>query len=102
MLPTDATWGATLEAHLAFHRALVDAAGSPRLSRAYALLWTEASLGLVAARNHPLSAQRGQLETHDALLTAIVAGPADVAGRLAREHLTIGLDTALAAITSGE
>ena len=48
----------TQEAHLAFHRALVDAVGSPRLSRAYSLLWSEASLGLVAARNHPSSALR--------------------------------------------
>ena len=53
-LDDDASWGLTQEAHLAFHRAMVDAAGSPRLSRAYSLLWSEASLGLVAARNHPL------------------------------------------------
>lgn len=97
-LAADAAWGETVEAHLAFHRALVDAAGSPRLSRAYALLWSEASLGLVAARNHPLSARGGQAETHQALLAAIVGGPPEAAGHLAREHLTIGLDTALAAL----
>lgn len=97
-LPEDASWGDTQEAHLAFHRALVDAVGSPRLSRAYSLLWSEASLGLVAARNHPASARGGQVDSHRALLDAILAGPPEQAGRQAREHLTIGLGTALAAV----
>lgn len=97
-LDEDATWGVVQEAHLAFHRALVDAVGSPRLSRAYGLLWSEASLGLVAAQDHPGSARGGQVDSHRALLDAIVAGPPEVAGRAAREHLTIGLGTALAAV----
>ena len=97
-LDDDASWGLTQEAHLAFHRAMVDAAGSPRLSRAYSLLWSEASLGLVAARNHPSSAPGGLAATHRDLLDAILSGPPDAAGRAAREHLTIGLGTALAAV----
>ena len=79
-------------------RAMVDAVGSPRLSRAYSLLWSEASLGLVAARNHPASGRGGQVDSHQALLDAILAGPPEQAGRVAREHLTIGLGTALAAV----
>jgi len=94
----DASWGVTQEAHLAFHRAMVDAVGSPRLSRAYSLLWSEASLGLVAARDHPASGRGGQVESHRALLDAIVGGPPEAAGRAARDHLTIGLGTALAAV----
>lgn len=97
-LPDDASWGDTQVAHLAFHRAMVDAVGSPRLSRAYSLLWSEASLGLVAARNHPASGRGGQVDSHQALLDAILAGPPEQAGRVAREHLTIGLGTALAAV----
>ena len=100
-LDEDAGWGAVQEAHLAFHRALVDAAGSPRLSRAYAQLWSEASLGLVAARNHPTSARRGQVASHRALLATVAKGPPEVAGAAAREHLTIGLGTALAAAGEG-
>jgi DNA-binding GntR family transcriptional regulator len=96
-LPEDVSWGATQEAHLAFHRALVDAVGSPRLSRAYRQLWSEASLGLVASRDHPSAAPRGQSEAHVALLEAILAGPPEAAARQAREHLTIGLEAALAA-----
>ena len=101
-LEGDTSWGVTQEAHLAFHRALVDAVGSPRLSRAYSLLWSEASLGLVAARHHPSSAPGGQAESHRSLLAAIVAGPPDAAGRAAREHLTIGLGMALAAVAPSD
>lgn len=97
-LPAGSTWGTTQEAHLAFHRALVDAAGSPRLSRAYALLASEASLGLVAARDHPASDLGGQVGSHQGLLDTILTGDPEAAGRLAREHLTIGLGTALAAV----
>jgi DNA-binding GntR family transcriptional regulator len=96
-LPPDVGWGTMQEAHLAFHRALVDAVGSPRLGRAYHQLWSEASLGLVASRDLPLSAPQGQAESHRALLDAIEQGPPEVASRKAREHLTIGLTTALAA-----
>ncbi|HUG37052.1 MAG TPA: GntR family transcriptional regulator [Candidatus Limnocylindrales bacterium] len=96
-LPADVSWGVMQEAHLAFHRALVDAVGSPRLSRAYHQLWSEASLGLVASRDHPRAAPRDQAEAHRALLDTILVGPPDVAARSAREHLTIGLSTALQA-----
>ncbi len=86
------------EAHMAFHQAIVDAAGSPRLSRMYRQLWTEAALGLIASREHPTSAPLVQVETHRKLLETIVAGPPDVAAQAAREHLAIGLAAALAAV----
>jgi len=101
-LDDDASWGITQETHLAFHRALVDAVGSPRLSRAYSLLWSEASLGLVAARHHPSSAPGGQAESHRLLLDTILAGPPDDASRAARAHLTIGLGMALAAVGTAD
>lgn len=97
-LDARASWGVAQEAHLAFHRALVDAVGSPRLSRAYAQLWSEASLGLVAARDHPVAGHGGQVDSHRVLLDAIMAGPPEASGRAARDHLTIGLGTALAAV----
>lgn len=94
-LGPDVSWGVMQEAHLAFHAALVDAVGSPRLSRAYRQLWSEASLGLVASRDHPRAAPLDQAESHRLLLETILGGPPEVASRSAREHLTIGLTTAL-------
>jgi DNA-binding GntR family transcriptional regulator len=101
-LGPETSWGVTQETHLAFHRALVDAAGSPRLSRAYSLLWSEATLGLVAAGDHPSSEPGNQAASHRLLLEAILAGPPEEAGRRAREHLTIGLGMALAAVAGGD
>jgi len=86
------------EAHMAFHQAIVDAAGSPRLSRTYRQLWTEAALGLIASRDHPSSAPLNQVETHKALLATILAGPPEVAASAARDHLAIGLEAAIAAV----
>jgi DNA-binding GntR family transcriptional regulator len=96
-LDDDVPWGVAQEAHLAFHRSLVDAVGSPRLTRAYWQLWSEASLALVASRDHPTAAWRARADSHRQLMRAIVAGPPDAAARAARDHLSIGLRTALAA-----
>src|SRR4029079_2508645 len=75
-VPSDAGWGTTMEAHPRLHLgpvraapraplgcplALVARAGSPRLSRAYRQIWSEAWLGLVASREHAeLATPRGQ------------------------------------------
>ena len=49
-LPDDASWGATQEAHLAFHRALVDAADS---LRALARIRAPVGGGVARARRRP-------------------------------------------------
>jgi DNA-binding GntR family transcriptional regulator len=95
-VPERAGWGTTTEAHLAFHLALVDAAGSPRLSRAYRQIWSEAWLGLVASReNSELATPRRQAQQHAELLAIFRSGDAGRAARAVREHMQPGLDAAL-------
>jgi DNA-binding GntR family transcriptional regulator len=95
-VPTAADWGTTMEAHLAFHLALVDAAGSPRLSRAYRQIWSEAWLGLVASRgNAELATPQGQAVQHAELLAVFRAGDPDRAEQAVRQHMQPGLDAAL-------
>lgn len=92
----DAGWGTTMEAHLAFHLALVDAAGSARLSRAYRQIWSEAWLGLVASREHSeLATPRGQAAQHAELLAVFRAGEPERSAAAVREHMQPGLVAAL-------
>lgn len=95
-LTDDADWGTTMAAHLEFHLALVDAAGSARLSRAYRQIWSEAWLGLVASRERAAEGTpRGQVESHAALLAVFRSGDADRSAQAAREHMQSGLRAAL-------
>jgi DNA-binding GntR family transcriptional regulator len=95
-VPHDAGWGTTMEAHLGFHLALVDAAGSPRLSRAYRQIWSEAWLGLVASReNAELATPRRQAQQHADLLDVFRTGDPDRSARAVRDHMRPGLDAAL-------
>ena len=96
-VPSGAGWGTTMEAHLDFHLALVDAAGSPRLSRAYRQIWSEAWLGLVASReNSELATPRRQARQHADLLAVFRGGDPDRSEQAVREHMQPGLDAALA------
>lgn len=86
------------EAHTAFHQAIVDAAGSRRLTRVYRQLRSECALALIASANEPCSLPLNQAMDHRELLERIVAGPPAVARRAAIAHLQAGLRTALGAI----
>jgi len=86
------------DAHTAFHQALVDAAGSQRLSRAYLQLRSESALCLIASRTESCSSPLSQAVAHQGLLDVIVAGPPRVARRAAIAHLQSGMRTALAAV----
>lgn len=81
-------------ADLGFHRALVDAVGSPRLSRLYAGLSGEIHLSMIQSR-HALGRDRIAGE-HRAILRALEAGDGPAAERIMREHLE-GARAALAA-----
>jgi DNA-binding GntR family transcriptional regulator len=96
-VPDGAGWGTTMEAHLGFHLALVDAAGSPRLSRAFRQIWSEAWLGLVASQGGipELATPHGQAAKHAELLTVFRGGDPDRAAAAVREHMQPGLDAAL-------
>jgi DNA-binding GntR family transcriptional regulator len=96
-VPAGADWGTTMEAHLGFHLALVDAAGSPRLSRAYRQIWSEAWLGLVASQGGlpDLATPRAQAINHSSLLEVFRSGDPERAESAVREHMQPGLDTAI-------
>ena len=72
-------------ADLGFHRALVDAVGSPRLSRLYAGLSGEIHLSMIQSR-HALGRDRIVGE-HRAILDALEAGDGAGAERIMRSHL---------------
>ena len=96
-VPAGAGWGTTMEAHLEFHLALVDAAGSPRLSRAYRQIWSEAWLGLVASQDElpDLATPEGQAANHEDLLAVFRTGDPDRSAAAVREHMQPGLDAAI-------
>ena len=80
---------------IAFHRALVAGQPSPRLSRMHALLMGEIVLciGQVQAA-HLLTASEVGAQ-HQGILDAIIAGDAQTAARLTREHIAGSRDRLL-------
>ncbi len=80
---TEGRWADVAEADLRFHEALVDSAGSARLSRMYATLLVETRLCLRALPEH--HADPTELVTeHRELLAALASGDAvEAAARLA-------------------
>jgi DNA-binding GntR family transcriptional regulator len=85
-LSVDAPWSDVVEPDLRFHRAIIDAAGSERLQRAYHGLQSEIVLCMVQlqpAYDHPAQVAA----EHEELLDAIEARDADRAERLWRVHL---------------
>jgi DNA-binding GntR family transcriptional regulator len=85
-LPAGAGWSERVEAHTAFHLALVDAAGSVRLSRIYPPLQEEMQLCLARLRgSYP---DPGELAAeHRRLLEAIASGNRASAEAEMRDHL---------------
>jgi DNA-binding GntR family transcriptional regulator len=85
-LPPGAGWSERVEAHTAFHLALVDAAGSVRLSRIYPPLQEEMQLCLARLRGaYPDPAELAA--EHRRLLTAIASGDPASAEAEMRDHL---------------
>jgi DNA-binding GntR family transcriptional regulator len=85
-LPDDAPWRAVVEPDMRFHRAIIDAAGSERLVRAYATVQSEVLLCLVWLRPHYDRPAQVAAE-HEELIAALRDGDADRAERLFRSHL---------------
>ena len=85
-LTPDAGWAERVEAHTAFHVAIVDAVGSPRLSRIYRTLQEEMQLCL--AQIHSSYPDPQELaDEHRTLLTEIRTLDLDRAGAEMRRHL---------------
>jgi DNA-binding GntR family transcriptional regulator len=83
----DAPWRSVVEPDLQFHRSIIDAAGSPRLVRAYASVQSEILLCLVQLRPYYHRPAEVAAE-HEELIAAMKAGDADRAEELFRTHLT--------------
>jgi DNA-binding GntR family transcriptional regulator len=86
-LSDGAPWRAVVEPDLRFHRAIIDAAASERLSRAYATVQSEILLCLVWLRPHYDRPAQVAAE-HQELIEAIRGGDPDRAERMFRAHLT--------------
>ena len=85
-LSATASWSDVVEPDLRFHRAVIEAAGSERLQRAYAGLQSEIVLCMVQlkpAYDHPAQVAA----EHAELLDAIEAGDLEHAEQLSRRHL---------------
>jgi DNA-binding GntR family transcriptional regulator len=86
VLPADAHWSEVVDADFAFHRALLAAVGSPRLSRLHASL--EGEIRLCIAQLRPAWHTPGALaEEHRQVLEGILAGSVEAAEARMREHL---------------
>jgi len=85
-LGDDAPWRLVVDGDMHFHRALIDAAGSSRLTHAYMVVQSEIMLCLVQQR--PLYDSPAQIAAeHSELLDAIEGDRPDRAARLFRAHL---------------
>lgn len=86
-VPDNAPWRAVVEPDMRFHRAIIDAAESPRLARAYSSVQSEILLCLVQLRPHYHRPAEVAAE-HEELLAAIRAGDPHRAEELFRRHIT--------------
>jgi DNA-binding GntR family transcriptional regulator len=85
-LPQSASWAERVESHTAFHIALIDAAGSTRLSRIYPAMQDEMQLCLAQLHGSYPGSQDLYVE-HRQLLDAIKSGSTDRAREEMRQHL---------------
>jgi DNA-binding GntR family transcriptional regulator len=76
-----------VEADIAFHRALVDALGSPRLSRLYGSLLGEAHLCMAQVQAHKLLAPSRIVDEHSGILDAIQKGNETLVVKRITAHL---------------
>jgi DNA-binding GntR family transcriptional regulator len=76
-----------VEPDLAFHRALVDALGSPRMSAVHARLMTEMQLCMAQVQAHHLLNPSEILAEHEAILHRIPEGDPERAAEAVAAHL---------------
>ena len=100
-VPDDAPWRDVVEPDMKFHRAIIDAAQSPRISRAYAGVQAEVQLCMVQLRPH-YERPSQVADEHTELLAAIVDGDADRADELFRRHLDEAVQNLSSALAAGE
>lgn len=87
-LPEDARWHELVDQDVRFHRAIIDAAGSPRLARAYSATQDEILFCIVQLRPYYSRPAEVAVE-HRELLEPIVAGDSTEASRRLAIHLEV-------------
>lgn len=100
-VPDGAPWREVVEHDMRFHRAVIDAAESERISRAYTGVRAEIQLCMVQLRPHYERPSEVAAE-HTELLAAIVAGDLQRADELFRRHLTEAVENLSRALAAGE
>lgn len=100
-VPDNAPWRDVVEPDMKFHRAIIDAAQSPRISRAYAGVQAEIQLCMVQLRPH-YERPSQVADEHTELLAAIDDGDAERADELFRRHLTEAVQNLSSALAAGE
>ncbi len=87
----DAPWRDVVEPDMRFHRSIIDAAGSPRLARAYSSVQSEILLCLVQLRPYYHRPAEVAAE-HEELIAAMRGSDAERAEELFRKHLAEAAD----------
>jgi len=96
-----APWRDVVEPDMRFHRAIIEAASSERIARAFAGVQAEIELCMVQLRPHYQHPSEVAAE-HTALLAAIAAGDGEHAEQLFRTHLTEAVEKLSSALAAGE
>ncbi len=86
-LHADSHWSEVVEADVRFHRALVDALQSPRMSDLYANLLSEFRLCIVQFRSHYYESSRPVVEKHHLLAEQMAHSSPDAAVQQLSRHL---------------
>ena len=100
-VPDGAPWRDVVSHDMRFHRAIIDAAESDRISRAYAGVQAEIQLCMVQLRPHYDKPSQVAAE-HTELLGTIVAGDPERADELFRRHLPEAVENLSSALAAGE
>ena len=100
-VPDGAPWREVVEPDMRFHRAVIEAAESARISRAYAGVQAEILLCMVQLRPHYERPSQVAAE-HTGLLAAIVDADSVQADMLFRRHLTDAVQNLSNALAAGE
>ncbi|HEX3815277.1 MAG TPA: GntR family transcriptional regulator [Mycobacteriales bacterium] len=76
-----------IDSDIAFHQALVESVGSPRVLRMYSSIIGEAHLCMVLKQTHHLQAPKAIAREHRAIYDAILGGNSEVAQTKLAQHL---------------
>ena len=92
-------WDQLVDVDLRFHRELIDAVGSRRMSRAFAALQSELRLLLAQMKPHYDRPETLGAE-HRIVYEALAGGRVSTAVKRVREHLEVGVEDIRATVTS--